>query len=163
MPAATKITLPPEVISPTDISRLRRSSRELADYLRQADLSGRNVSPPGNHLLSKFAEANSLDLSKVGDCERAGKLLDELSEIAPKIHISFAAEPSNKFMQKIAGWFRSNINPLTLLTIGLQPSVAAGCYLRTTNRYFDLSLRRHLLEKSQILIDKLEGLNKDER
>lgn len=158
--AEIKINLPLEIVSPGDVGRLRRGASDLADYLQQLKLKNNDgqLPQPRTGLLASFAAANQLDLSKIEDCRQVVNLLSQLHKIAPVVHISFGVEPSAQFMSKITSWFRANINPLTLLTVGLQPSVAAGCYLRTTNRYFDLSLRRHLLDGRGQLVDKLQGL-----
>lgn len=160
----SEIILPIEVISPADVSRLRRGAGDFAEYLEQLEheKAGESLPKPRAGLLANFAAANDLDLSKIADCREAVNKLSQLQKLAPVAHISFANEPSNQFMQKITGWFRDNINPLMLLTVGLQPSVAAGCYLRTTNRYFDLSLRRHLQDRRELLINKLEEMSKYE-
>jgi F0F1-type ATP synthase delta subunit len=44
-----------------------------------------------------------------------------------------------------------------MLQIGLQPAIAAGCMLRTTNKVFDMSLRTHLMKQSDYLARMIEG------
>lgn len=166
MEANQKIVLPPGVTSPADVSRLKRGAGDLADYLQQLTLqkektghaSNEPLPKPRTGLLAEFADANDLNLSKTSDCRKAETLLTQLLVVAPVVHVSLASEPSSGILQKITGWFRKNIDPLTLITIGLQPSIAAGCYLRTTNRYFDLSLRKLLLDQRGLLIDRLTEL-----
>lgn len=166
MEAKQKIVLPLSVTSPADVSRLKRGAGDLANYLQQLTLQKEKAGQVGNEplpkprtgLLAEFADANDLNLSKVSDCRRAETLLTQLLVVAPVMHVSLASEPSSGFLQKITGWFRKNIDPLTLITVGLQPSLAAGCYLRTTNRYFDLSLRKRLLDQRGLLVDRLQEL-----
>lgn len=158
MAGETVIKLPIEVISLADIARLKRAASRLGDYFEQKKLGKTSGTAPASRLLRNFAEDNRIELENADSCQKIAELLEELLALAPTIHISFAAEPSNEFIQKIAGWFRANIHPLTLLTVGLQPSIAAGCYLRTTNRYFDLSLRRHLEERRDLLMKQLVEL-----
>lgn len=160
--AELEINLPEELVSPADVRRLARDAARLADVEQQIKLGGDvREGGGGSALLRKFAAANRLDLSKVEGCQQASKLLDRLVAEAPVVHISFASEASDDFIQKISGWFRKNISPLVLLTVGLQPSLAAGCYLRTTNRYFDLSLRQHLESSRGLLAEELEGLARE--
>lgn len=157
-----KIILPAGLMSPADVRRLRRSASSLADYLQQLKLknSDEPLPKPSTGLLADFAAANDLNLAKIEDCRQTVTLLTELEALAPVMHISFAKEPSAGVMHRITDWFRKNVHPLTLITVGLQPSMGAGCYLRTTNRYFDLSLRRHLLDGRGLLMAKLEELAK---
>lgn len=165
-----KIVLPMALASPADVTRLRRGAGDLASYLQKLKLqqeksgeASESLPRPHSGLLAEFASANDLNLSKINDCRKAETMLTELLTLAPVIHISFASEPSSGFLQKITDWFRVNVNPLTLITVGLQPSVAAGCYLRTTNRYFDLSLRRRLADKRELLINELSELAQNGR
>jgi F0F1-type ATP synthase delta subunit len=59
-------------------------------------------------------------------------------------------------MQKIVTWWRENIDPFVLVEIGLQPNIAAGCLVRTSNRQYDFSLRRRLQAKKADLAKYLE-------
>ena len=61
--------------------------------------------------------------------------------------MSFSADPSVTFLTKLMTWLRQEIHPQVLLTVGLQPTIGAGCILRTTNRYFDFSLRQDFANK----------------
>jgi F0F1-type ATP synthase delta subunit len=72
------------------------------------------------------------------------------------LHISFAAEPSTQALEKILVWFRANIHPQALLQVGLQPTIAAGCVLRTPNKVFDMSLRNHLIEQQKYLMQLID-------
>jgi F0F1-type ATP synthase delta subunit len=82
--------------------------------------------------------------------------LVQLSEQAPVIHMSFAVEPPSAMSQKIVGWFRVNVHPATLLQIGIQPTIAAGCVLRTPNKFFDFSLRQHLRTHQDKLMTSIQ-------
>ena len=73
------------------------------------------------------------------------------------MHISFAADPSASFTEKIVAWFRENIHPNILVQIGLQPNIAAGCVVRTANKIFDFSLRENFNQSQQSLIDAIGG------
>ena len=54
---------------------------------------------------------------------------------------------------KLLEWFRGNAHPNTLLHVGLQPELAAGCMIRTSNRYFDMSFRKRFKSsKAKLLI-----------
>ena len=61
------------------------------------------------------------------------------------------------FVAKIVAWLRTEIHPLILLEIGLQPTIAAGCVIRTTNKYFDYSIGRHLKRNRGQLVSLLRG------
>jgi hypothetical protein len=72
------------------------------------------------------------------------------------MHMSFSSEPSQLFLVKLVTWLRQEINPYTLVTVGLQPNIGAGCILRSLNKYFDLSLRQSLVEHKSKLAALLD-------
>ena len=61
------------------------------------------------------------------------------------------------FQQKLITWIRQQIHPYTLLQVGLHPSIGAGCIVRTTNKFFDFSLRHRFSDQRMLLISKLRG------
>jgi len=71
--------------------------------------------------------------------------------------MSFNADPSPLFSQRLVTWLRQEIHPQVLVQTGLQPSLGAGCTLRTTNQFFDFSLREHFKQNRQLLVQKIAG------
>jgi hypothetical protein len=153
------IQLPDIIVSPTDINRLMREIDNLSEYVKQASIRhpGVKVRPPqASYLLGEFGLTNKLSWLTYEDCQQATAFFATLKKDAPIVHISFAVDPSAAFMTKLVVWFRHNIHPLTLISIGLQPNIAAGCIVRTTNHVFDFSLRRRFSSSRQLLIDRLQ-------
>jgi F0F1-type ATP synthase delta subunit len=158
---ARKFVLPTLVVGPADVKRLAMEMESLDEYLRQAFLrpGAADVKlPKTSRTLDSLAELNEADLLQAEDREQLKAFLSSLQSHAPVIHISFAAEPSAAFTGKIVEWMRANIAHYLLVQVGLQPSIAAGCVVRTTNRIFDLSLRQYLLEKRDILAESLHTM-----
>lgn len=152
--------LPLLVISPSDVSRLTRELEGLSDYLHQAGLrkGGDAIKlPRTSRMLDELASANDLNLLKAEDRENARTFLDHIAKSSPVATISFAAEPSSAFLAKVVTWLRQNIHKSLLLRVGLQPTIAAGFTLRTTNKHFDFSLRKHFDEQKPMLIEKLRS------
>lgn len=155
-----ELKLPLDVVSKSDALRLSRELVSLEDFFisvrkRQP---GTPVQPPNlSRLLDKLAQENNTNL--LDDRQRQALLqeLKNLSMSAPVLHISFASEPSSSAVEKILDWLRSNIDRRILLQIGLQPSIAAGCELRTPNRTFDMSLRSHLKNQQELLLRLIQG------
>jgi hypothetical protein len=150
--------LPPQVVTPANIVELKREVDGLDEFLRQAAIRRSGVGlalPKTGYLLNELVMANDLNLLEPKDREALLRLLNHIKDKAPVIHISFATDPSTAFMAKIVKWFRDNVHPQTLIQIGLQPSIAAGCVIRSTNKVFDLSLRKSFEEKQDVLIDRL--------
>lgn len=152
--------LPLRIVSRIDLNRLTRELEDLNDFLTQGAV--RQPGTPMNlpkltSLLEEVAATNRISLLDKPAREQLSAVLQKLKNGAPEIHISFAADPPGPFVQKILEWFRREVNPWVLLQIGLQPNIAAGCVLRTPNRYFDLSLRRHFASNKAILIERIRG------
>jgi len=155
--ARKKLELPLTVIGPADVGRLMLEMERLDEALRAAALrSGGEVKmPKTSRPLDDVAEINKLDLLTKDDRQQLKEFLVSVRDHAPVIHISFASEPSAAFTLKIVEWMRSNIARYLLVQVGLQPSIAAGCVVRTTNKVFDMSLRRYLDSSSGLLLEAL--------
>lgn len=152
-------SVPALITSPADVSRLRREVKALDDYMRQQELRSPGAPsamlPKLSRLLHDLTTANGLNLLDVKTRADLAAFLADVATSAPVLHISFAVDPSSAFLQKLVQWLRQNIHPSALVRVGLQPSIAAGCTLQTTNRYFDFSLRQYLQQHRKLLVDGL--------
>lgn len=154
------LKVPALITSPTDVARLRREISSMHEYMEQQKIrpSGHpSAAPPKpSILLDELASSNKLNLLDEATREHLIEFLEDISSHAPVIHISFATDPSPAFLQKIVIWLRQNIHTSLLLQVGMQPTIAAGCTVRTTNKYFDLSLRRSFAKHGSDLIKALK-------
>lgn len=155
------LKLPTGVVGLADVARLNRELSTLNDFF-----AGAKARPPGassaqppkiSRLLDTLAHDNKVNLLNENERKDLQKNLDEIYEHAPSMHISFAVEPSPKALEKILIWIRQNVHPQALLQVGLQPAIAAGCMLRTTNKVFDMSLRSNLQKQSGYLSQLVKG------
>lgn len=150
------LLLPVTTVTVVDIGRLQRELEALNNFLAQAAARGSGESvamPKTTKTFEDFAKQNGLQLLNKEDREKLDAFLSNIRENAPVIHMSFSAEPSAKAMQRIITWLRAEVDPNVLLQVGLQPSIAAGCVLRTTNKYFDFSMRKHFYKQRDLLIE----------
>jgi hypothetical protein len=160
MSEATKTPpLPTTIISTGDVGRLIRELEEMGENLHQARLrAGKKAAKPqASTSLEQLAKAYKYTLDDPQEINDLSNSLQKMQKSAPVLHISFASVPTPSFLESIITWLRREIHPKVLLQIGLQPSIAAGCIIRTPNHYFDFSLRKDLLGKKQLLLDKLKG------
>jgi F0F1-type ATP synthase delta subunit len=155
--AQQKFMLPALVVGPADVNRLLLEMEALEDYMRQLTTSRKASAklPKTSRTLDDLAELNHADLLDDSARQHLSAFLESLQQHAPVIHISFAAEPSAAFTGKIVAWMRANISAYVLVQIGLQPSIAGGCVVRTTSKVFDLSLGRFLRAKRDLLLDAI--------
>lgn len=151
--------LPPAVAGPADVSRLLHELEAIDNSLLQLGLRAGGASvevPKTSKLMDQLVQHNSLNLLHQNNRQALKRDLAAIHDKAPVMHMSFGADPSPAFTEKLVIWLRREIHPLLLLTTGLQPTIGAGCIVRTTNKYFDLSLRQDFAGKRQLLLDKLK-------
>jgi F0F1-type ATP synthase delta subunit len=155
-----ELKIPTTLISQVDVARVMRELNSLNDFFVGAAVreTGSPMKLPGlTRLLDQLAKDNQCNLLEE---KQRKELYDKLNVVlgkAPLLHISFASEPSTKALERILVWLRTNIHPHTLLQVGLQPTIAAGCVLRTPNKLFDLSLRSYLAEQEPYLVQLIQG------
>lgn len=157
---ATAKHLPLQIIGQVEVGRLLRELDALETFLTQSEVrepGSKMTLPRTSKNLESLAEEKELNLLRSDDRKAMKDFLQDVHLHAPVVHMSFVADPSVAFLQKIAAWFRKEIHPNVLIKVGLQPSIAAGCTVRTTNKYFDFSLRRNLNENRDILVQKISG------
>lgn len=153
-----QIVLPERLVGSVDLGRTIRELQALDESLRQSDL--RKPGEPtqlarSSATLEELAKLNNVQLTDATQRQQLETVLDAFKKHAPRIHVSLATEPSANFTRKILIWLRTNVHPLILLEVGLQPTLAAGCVIRTNNKMFDMSLRHRFAEKRQFLADKI--------
>lgn len=155
-----ELKLPTTIVSRADVTRLSRELANLNDFFIAAASrpSGTAISPPKlSRLLDQLAKANNCNLLEEKQRQVLLFGLQQLVKVAPMLHISFAADPSTRALETILIWLRANIHSQVLLQVGLQPNIAAGCVLRTPNRWFDMSLRSRLQKQEPYLLELMAG------
>ena len=152
-----ELKLPQTIVGYADITRVIRllSSRE--ELFITAAAKKQVLSQPDDKALLDLANLNKVDLMDQAVCRQLREALQKLVPQMPKFHISFAVEPSSQVTETIVTWLRSNIHPAALLGVGLQPTIGAGCILRTPNRVFDLSLKSYINRQDEFLLQLIKG------
>jgi F0F1-type ATP synthase delta subunit len=140
---------------------LVREVEDIDEKLRQLELrdGGTKVKmPQTSRLMDQMVELNGLNLLHANNREALRKFLESIRQSAPVLHMSFSADPSPAFIEKLMSYLRKEIHPLLLLTVGLQPNLGAGCMVRSTNKSFDMSLRQDFIKKRSLLTEKITAL-----
>lgn len=154
------VGLPLSVVGPVDIGRLLRELEHIDNSLMQLSLRtpGQEVKmPKTSKMMDDLIIMNRLNLLQKPEREELQRFLEAVKAKAPTIHISFGADPTPRFTERLMVYLRKEIHPLLLLTVGLQPTIGAGCIVRTTNKYFDLSLGKDFGKYKDILMAKLNS------
>ncbi len=145
-----------DLISGSDLSAVLRELNRLEDFFVGAKkrTAGTPMQPPRiTRTLDALAKTNQYNLLEENHRHELTLQLTQIRQQAPQVHISFATEPSPKALERILVWFRTSIHPQLLLRVGLQPNIAAGCVIRTPNKFFDLSLRAYLENQQDYLVE----------
>ena len=151
------VGIPLSVVSPVDVGRLIRELESIDNtVLEQVLRSQATTEPQTSRLMTQLVPLNHVNLLDEGDRKLLTQLLVTVRQKAPVLHISFSADPTPAFTEKLMAWLRREIHPLVLMTTGLQPNIGAGCIVRSTNHYFDCSLRQNFMNKRELLMMKLQ-------
>jgi F0F1-type ATP synthase delta subunit len=154
------LVLTVSVVGRVDLGRLVREVGALENYLEQEAIRKPEetaILPRLTRQLTHVAQINKLDLLKNDDVARLKKFLEDAKEHAPVMHMSFSAEPSPRFLDHLITWLRREIHPMVLVQVGLQPTIGAGCLVRTKNKYFDFSLRQRFTNERHKLLSLLQN------
>lgn len=154
-----QLALPTLVFGIVEVRRLRRELESLEDFIKQGEIrepGKQQQLPRTSRLLDALATDNNMQLLQPEHRTIITDFLHAVETEAPNIHVSFAIDPSSAFTAKIVTWLRTNIHPFTLLEVGVQPTIAVGCVVRTTNKVFDFSLRERFTNSQQLLISALD-------
>jgi F0F1-type ATP synthase delta subunit len=152
--------LSPYIATLSDLKHIRRELEAVDEFLHQAGLrqGGKAVKmPTTSRMLDSLVADSKLNLLKKADREQLTKYVTLLIQKAPVVHITFASEPSASFLNKLVLWLRDNIHPQTVISVGLQPAITAGCVVRTANKQFDFSLRESFEKQGGKLMEVLKA------
>lgn len=159
-PNSFKMRLPAGIVTTNDVGHLAKEAEAVNDFLYQAAIRQPGSSlqlPKASKLFNEIVELNKLNMLHESDRKVLNQFLQALKNSAPVIHISFNTDPSPVFLNRLIAWIRQQMHPFVLLQVGLYPNIGAGCALRTTNKYYDFSLRTNFEKQRELLISKLRG------
>lgn len=157
------LRLPAVIIGPADLARVKRQLESFNETQHQAELRGDKSSADAarlGKLINDVAVLNNCDLHNAEQRETLLTSMEQTLKLAPVVTISFASDPSADFMATIVDWFRTSVNPQTLIRIGLQPNIAAGCIVRTSSKLYDFSLRSRFSEQRSLLVQRLQDITR---
>lgn len=152
------IQLPISVVTKIDVGRLLREVQAIDNFLKQSAIRQPGTAlklPRTSKLMDDLLAYNQINALVEDDRNRLIHFLMEVYSRAPVLHMSFSADPTPYFVQRLMTWLRREIHPIVLIQIGMQPNMGAGCVVRTTNKYFDFSLRHRFNERREILAQRL--------
>ena len=156
--APRTLRLATSITSPAEVGRLIRELELIGDTLLQLGLrkGGEAIRlPKTSYLMDQLVTLNGSNLLQMDDRLHLQQFLKLVKQRAPQLHMSFGVDPSPRFLEQLMLWLRKEIHPQILVDIGLQPTIGAGCIVRTANRQFDFSLRQDFIKPRDVLVAKL--------
>lgn len=156
-----QIRLPASIVGITDINRLNREMAAFDDFIHQTSIRQPGTAmtlPKMTKLFDELVEFNNLNILQEEDRRALKQFLSNVKNNAPRMHVSFSADPSPLFLRRLMDYFRTSIHPFVLVQVGLQPTIGAGCVVRSTNKVFDLSLREDFRKKRPLLMKYIGSL-----
>lgn len=160
---AVRFAFPPSLIGHADVARLLRELETLDNDLgsQRARNRGTNAGyrlPNTSPALSDMLALNKIDIANDRARMDLRTQLRKLKDHAPVLHLTFAAETDPEALQQIVEWIRKELHPLALITVGLQPSLIGGVYVRTPNHVHDFSVRAHMQNGRGIIVRAIDAL-----
>lgn len=162
-PASNSFALPAALVSRADLARLVREVEQLdGDFEVQKVRDHRDEAhytmPPMSRSLQDFLQLNQVNIVDAKIRTNLKERLRDLKDKAPVVHATFAVDADPEFLQQLVAWFREQVHPHALISVGLQPGLIGGMHLRTPNHIHDFSLRALLANKRGILVKELQEL-----
>ncbi len=161
-----KFALPPALVSKIDLARLIREVEMVDSTLEAQKVRGYTKEqmrlPTLSRSLADFLELNKLDILDNQKRMILKEDLRVLKDRIPVMHMTFASEVDPESLEYLVAWVRKELHPQALISVGLQPSLIGGVYIRTPNHVHDLSMRALFKGKTELLVKDLEGLHSGE-
>ncbi len=160
-----QLQIPYAVVTRADVGRLIGEAEAIDNFLRQAAIRQTGIPitlPKSSQIFDEIIALNKLNMLQENDRKILFQFLQAIHSKAPLLHMSFSSDPSPLFQQRLVTWIRQQMHPYLLLQIGLQPNIGAGCVVRSTNKFFDFSLRERFKSQRRLLITKLNGVEETE-
>ncbi len=101
---------------------------------------------PNFHQIVLGLEANNTLPSENREQEAFFVGLKKFLEQISRVTLNLAFEPKREFVQRVAGWFLTNLSQKVILDIKVKREVIAGAIIEYNGKYRDYSKSRELVE-----------------
>lgn len=162
---ATDYHLPASLVSQSDLNQLINELEEIdsdmttAEVRSQVGAKQKQAMPNTSKQLAEFVSQNELNLDTDEERSHHIKQLAKLKLSAPVMHLTFARAADRASLMEIANWLRQSVHRQAVISVGLQPDLVAGVYIRSENRVYDLSLKRQLAQHRSVLLQDIKALH----
>ena len=154
--------LPPSVVTRVDVAHMVDDAERVDNALTTAAVrtkagSEESVTMTLSESFQVFLELNQLAFDSGQQRSVVIKQLRLLKDRVPVVHMTFAVEADRESLSLLVSWLRENVHKQAVITVGLQPALVAGVYLRTPNQVHDMSMKAKLESSRNLLVKELEA------
>lgn len=157
-----KIALPDRVFSRVDLSQLiaelEKFDNRLSEFEARQKTGHSSNHPVLSDRLLDFFAVNHMEIGDNIDLSQLISQLKRLKSRMPIVHLTFASQVDDDSLREIVKWLRQSVHRQAVVSIGLQPGLIGGVYMRTTNRVYDLSVRKSLEANRGLLVQQIKEL-----
>ncbi len=152
--------LPATMASKKDLADFISEYENLDNELENQKIRGSKEYhlPPVSKNLTDFIELNKIDLSSDKRRMDLKQELRGLKDKAPIVHMTFATNADPASLATLVDWMRKELHPWTIISVGLQPSLIGGVYVRTPSHVHDFSMKAMFKGKTELLIKDVKEL-----
>lgn len=147
--------LPVDVYSPDQLSELLLQLQDLSGVVRgaaarkTADTEPLTLSPELEQLLN----LNKINVDDASALDDVSKQIQATLDRAPAVHVLLAAMPGRSIRRQLTIWFRTQVNPLTLITFAARSDLGGGAIVQAGSHLYDLSFRRTIIDNKKRLTE----------
>jgi gamma-glutamyl phosphate reductase len=161
-------SLPASVVSKVDVARLVHEAEQVDSEINAAKLRAKShllthSKPAISDQLHDFLDQNKLSLNTSKERTSLIKQLRLLKDKAPVIHMTFATIADRESLEHLVQWLRTSVHAHAVISVGVQPNLIGGVYVRTPNHVHDFSLRGMLNGQHEVLLAQLRALKKEKK
>jgi hypothetical protein len=147
------MSLPIDTYSPDQLSGLVLALQDLATAVRDAQARQQDATPNVSADLAALLNENKIADNDIAGIETLAKEAQVVLEKAPTIHILLAAMPGRAVKRQFVTWFRTQINPATLMTFAARSDIGGGAVIQAGSHLYDLSFRRGIIDNKARLTE----------
>lgn len=152
------VTLPVTMVTVNELEGLQQELAAIVDFFAQAARRqpGTSVTPPAASLsLEYLAKQHNCSLLDKNDRDKLTDILHQMRKLARPVHITFANQPPNLWLQRICAWFRENVDSNILLKVSYAPHIVNGCVVKVSLNTYDFSLGSKLDKARPVLLQSI--------
>lgn len=162
---ATKLLLPTSIIRKRDVSSLVSEAERIDNAMTTNEVHQKIKTGISPEIIMSNQMIDFLQINKIefGDSKQRDNLISSLRIVKDKlpiVHATFASNVEGEVLEQLVSWLRDSVHPFTVISVGVQPSLIGGVYLRTSNRVYDFSIKAQLAGCRDTIVKDLEAMSR---